>query len=100
MFRLDTGNGQDFELFNPSTAQGVSTGDVSYADVLEWDFSGEFVMYDALSELNNLNGTVEFWDIGFIRVWNNDSNNFSDGFISKLFTGLPDNTSVGNPTFS
>lgn len=100
VFRLDTGNGQDFELFNPSSAQGVSTGDVSYADVLEWDFSGEFVMYDALSELNNLNGSVEFWDIGFIRVWDNDSNNFSDGFISKLFTGLPDNTSVGNPTFS
>lgn len=100
VFRLDTGNGQEFELFNPTTAQGVSTGDVSYADVLEWDFSGEFVMYDALSELNNLNGTVEFWDIGFIRVWDNDVNNFSNGFISKLFSGLPDNTSVGNPTFS
>ncbi|MBX2874164.1 MAG: M4 family metallopeptidase [Saprospiraceae bacterium] len=100
VFRLDTGNGQDFELFNPSTAQGVSTGDVSYADVLEWDFSGEFVLYDALSELNNLNGTVEFWDIGFIRVWDNNTNNFGNGFISKLFSGLPDNTSVGNPTFS
>lgn len=56
-------------------------------------------MYDVFSELNNLNGLVEFWDIGFIRVWDNDFNNFSDGFISKFFMGLFDNMSVGNLIF-
>ncbi|MEZ5039679.1 MAG: M4 family metallopeptidase [Saprospiraceae bacterium] len=100
IFNLETGNGQDFELYNPSTAQGVNAGNVDYADILEWDFSGEYVMYDALSKINTLNGSIPFWDIGFIRVWNHASNNFGDGYISKLFTGLPDNTSVGNPSFS
>lgn len=100
VFSLDTGDGQSFDLFNPSTASGVNTGDVSYADVLEWDFSGQFVMYDALSEINNLSGNIQFWDIGFARVWDNNTNNFSDGFITKLFTGLPSDVSVGNPSFT
>lgn len=100
VFSLDTGNGQEFELFNPSTAQGVNAGNVEYADILEWDFSGEFIMFDALSQINNTGGTIEFWDIGFIRVWDNTTDNYSTGSISKLFTALPDNTSIGNPTFS
>ena len=38
--------------------------------------------------------------LGFIRVWNNNANNFGDGFVTKLFSALPENASVGNPTFS
>lgn len=90
----------EFELFNPTTVEGVSTGDVAFADVLEWDYGGAFLMYDALNEVNTNAGSLDYWDIGFIRVWNNGSNNFGDGFITKLFSGLPENTSVGNPTFS
>ncbi len=97
---LESGDVQGFELFNPSTAAGVNTGNVSYADVLEWDFSGQFVMYDALSEISSLNGDIAFWDIGFLRAWDNNSDNFGDGLITKLFTGLPSGISVGNPTFS
>lgn len=90
----------EFELFNPTTVDGVATGDVAFADVLEWDYGGAFLMYDALNEVNTNAGNLDYWDIGFIRVWNNSSNNFGDGFITKLFSGLPENTSVGNPTFS
>ncbi|MEL6257035.1 MAG: M4 family metallopeptidase, partial [Bacteroidota bacterium] len=32
-----------YKLFNPTTAQGVSTGDVLFADVISWDLSGENV---------------------------------------------------------
>ncbi len=93
---------QTFDLYNPTTANGgATTGDVQYPDVLEFDFTGEFVMYDALNEINNTNGAdIEYWDIGFVNVWNNASNNWGDNFISKLFSGLPENSSVGNPTFS
>ncbi|MEL7219758.1 MAG: M4 family metallopeptidase [Bacteroidota bacterium] len=92
---------QDFFLINPTFTEGVSTGDVRYADVLEFDHSGEFVMYDALNEIQNQNGTtISYWDIGFIRIWNRSNDNFGDGSINKLFTGLPENTSVGNPTFA
>ena len=90
-----------YTLYNPTYTQGVSTGDVVFADVLEWDFAGEYVMYDALNRIaGGFGEDIEYWDIGFVRVWNNAANNFGDGTVQKLFSGLPENTSVGNPTFA
>ncbi|MBL0083082.1 MAG: T9SS type A sorting domain-containing protein [Saprospiraceae bacterium] len=44
---------------------------------------------------------IEFWDIGFIKVWNNSSKNFAiPDQIEKLFPALDEGLSVGNPTFS
>ena len=59
-------------------------------------------MYDAFNKLSNTQGQdISYWDIGFIQFWNNGSfANGSSAFISKLFSGLPENTSVGDPTFS
>jgi Zn-dependent metalloprotease len=94
-------SGTEFLLTNPTYTEGVSTGDVQYADVLEWDHSGEFLIYDAYNIIPNQDGSnIDYWDIGFLRAWNRNSSNFGDGFISKLFTSLPENTSVGNPTFA
>lgn len=90
-----------FELYNPTFTQGITTGDVKYADAMEFDISGEYVMYDAENEItSNSSGTISYWDIGFINVWDNNANEFSEGNIEKLFSALPDNVSVGNPTFS
>lgn len=100
VFNLVSGQGVEYTLFNPSTAEGVQTGEVQFADVMEWDLSGEFLVYDALNQIDNTTGTIDFWDIGFLKVWDNSTDNFGDGFISKLFTGIPENTSVGNPTFA
>lgn len=98
----DPAPSQEFTLINPTTSSdGTTTGDVQFADVLEWDHSGEFLIYDAFNTIPNQNGTaIEYWDIGFLSVWNRSANTFGDGFISKLFTALPENSSVGNPTFS
>lgn len=90
-----------FQLYNPTYSQGVQTGDVLYSDILEWDFSGNYVMYDAYNAIKDqTGGTLNYWDIGFIRVFDKKSGNFGDGQISKLYNGLPENTSIGNPTFS
>ncbi|RMG86088.1 MAG: T9SS C-terminal target domain-containing protein [Bacteroidetes bacterium] len=93
---------QSFELYNPTTANGgITTGDVLYSDVLEFDFTGNWIMYDAFNALNNASGqNIDYWDIGFINVFDHNANNWADGFIFKLFSGLPERTSVGNPTFS
>lgn len=97
------GTTETFFLYNPTYSQTPQiTGEVRYADVLEFDYSGEFLMYDAFNELSNGQGEdLSYWDIGFLNFWKNGA--FTDGataFISKLFNGLPANASVGNPTFA
>jgi bacillolysin len=89
-----------FELYNPTFTQGQITDDVQYSDVLEFDYSGENLMYDAYNELPN-GQAFGYWDIGFLQFW--EGGQFADPqevFISKLFSGIPDNTSIGNPAFA
>lgn len=95
-----TGEYQEFDLYNPTYTQGQITLDVQYADVLEFDYSNKYLMYDAYTENTNTSGDkIGYWDIGFINFW---QNGFTDGKddITKLFNGLPEKTSIGNPTFS
>ncbi|MGB6152469.1 MAG: M4 family metallopeptidase [Pricia sp.] len=103
VFILDLVNNtnQEFELNNPTTAEGVRTGDVLYPDAIEWDPTGQYLMYDALNSIGNDAGDdFEYWDVGFIKVWDNQTNTFGDGTIQKLFTNLPEGVSIGNPTFA
>ncbi|MEM6319155.1 MAG: M4 family metallopeptidase [Bacteroidota bacterium] len=94
-----------FELYNPTFTEGISTGEVQFADVIEFDFSSQFVMYDAKNQIRgNFGGSdIEFWDIGFVQVYDNEIDNFEQDVnnnIFKLFSGLAENVSIGNPTFS
>ncbi len=93
-----------FELTNPTFSQGISTGDVEYADVIEWDPSGQYILYDASNKVEStLGADLSYWDIGIIRVWDNASNDFADSDepqIQKVFSSLPENVSVGNPTYA
>jgi len=90
-----------FELYNPTYTQGVTTGYVNYADAMEFDVTGEYIMYDAENEINSTqDGSITYWDVSFIKVWNNASNTFSLGKVEKLFSSLPPDVSIGNPSFS
>lgn len=105
VFNLNTQELKTFELYNPTFTEGISTGEVNFADVLEFDFTGEFVMYDASNSIKgDFGGTdINYWDIGFIKVFDNTTNDYEievENNIFKLFAGLPENVSVGNPTFS
>lgn len=97
---LPTNKQQTFELYNPTFTEGVSTGDVNFSDAMEFDFNGEWLMYDAKSTINGTTGSISYWDIGFLNVYDNSAKNFANGRVEKLFNQLPENTSVGNPTFS
>lgn len=91
----------EFELYNPTFTEGQTTGDVNYADAMEFDISGEYIMYDAENEISSVSsGSITYWDISFIKVWNNSNNTFSLGKVEKLYSSLPEGISVGNPTFS
>ena len=90
-----------FELYNPTYTEGVTTGYVNYADAMEFDVTGEYIMYDAENEINSTqDGSITYWDVSFIKVWNNASNTFSLGKVEKLFSSLPPDVSIGNPSFS
>ena len=99
VFHLESGNGQIFPLSNP-TSGGVSTGEVLYSDAMEFDYSGRHILYDAVNEVSGNTENIQYWDIGIIRVWDRGLNDFGDGQISKLFAGLPEGISIGNPTLS
>jgi Zn-dependent metalloprotease len=89
-----------YELYNPTFTQGVNAGDVVVSDAMEFDLSGQYILYDALNRIQGTTGEIEYWDIGVIEVWNNASNGFALGEVEKLFTGLQEGESIGNPTFS
>lgn len=92
---------QEFDLFNPTFSENnSSTAGVQYADVMEFDFTGENLIYDAFNVLDGIFDQISYWDIGIINVFDNESQQFGDGNIFKLFSGLPEEVSIGNPTFA
>jgi bacillolysin len=90
----------EFELYNP-TYSGEHSGGTVYADALEWDYTGEFIVYDCWNQLENASGNnIEYWDVNFIHAWDVENEVLGDGSISKLFSSLPEGVSIGNATFS
>ncbi len=102
VFDFDIQQWAKFNLYNPTTSHyGTNAGGVLFADAIEFDHSGQFLMYDAYNQLNSSAfEDIGYWDIGFIQVWDNRTSDFSDGTISKLFGSLPEKISVGNAVFS
>ena len=91
----------EFQLYNPTYTEGVNSAGPVYADALEFDYSGEFLVYDCFNRITNEDGAdIEYWDVNFIHVWDNEAAAFADGTIEKLFPSLPDGVSIGNPSFA
>jgi len=90
-----------FHLYNPGTQTGIQTDNVLYADALEWTFDGEYIMYDAYNQFNNNSAQPsDYWDVSFIKVWDNATGDWADGSVFKMFTNLPEGVSIGNPSFA
>jgi Zn-dependent metalloprotease/PKD repeat protein len=100
LYDFDLSEWHKFSLYNPTTSE-VNAGGVLYADAIEFDHTGEYLIYDAYNELSSSQSEdISYWDVGFIKVWDLKTDNFGDGSIFKLFTSLPENVSIGNPVFS
>jgi PKD repeat protein len=90
-----------FRLYNPATEGAQKGGGVLYADAIEFDHTGEYLIYDAYNVIRSTPAdSISYWDIGMMNVWDNHQNNFGDGTIHKLFGNLPDSVSIGDPVFS
>lgn len=101
VYNFSTTEWAKYHLYNPTFTEGVITHNVLYADAIEWDYTGQYLLYDAYNELENSQGQdIDYWDMGFIKVWSNASDNWGDGEIFKLFSSLPEGVSIGNPTLA
>ncbi|MBG8552202.1 LpqB family beta-propeller domain-containing protein [Hymenobacter guriensis] len=101
VFDLAKSKAARFMLYNPTNSSGVKGTGVRYADALEWDFSGQFVVYDSYNVIPNASGgEIDFWDIGFLHVWDNKKKTWGTGQIEKLVQSLPAGLSIGNPVLA
>ncbi len=102
VFDLASGTGVKYHLYNPTTSHtNTDAGGVLYADAIEFDITGEYLIYDSYNVLYSTTADpIYYWDIGFINVWDNTLDDYGTGEISKLFGSLPENVSIGNPVFS
>ncbi|MDG2396030.1 MAG: M4 family metallopeptidase [Flavobacteriaceae bacterium] len=102
---------KSFKLYTPTTAEGVTSGDIVYADALEWDNKSEVIIFDQLNKVSvsvidsigNSPGEtedLEYWDIGLMNVWDSENNKFDNGAIEKLFSQIPEGDNIGYPSFA
>ena len=92
---------KNFELYTPTTAEGVNSSEVLYADSLEWDNNSEILIYDQYNKISRGDTDDTFyWDIGYMNVWDSENNKFDDGRILKLYDQLADDVSIGYPSFA
>lgn len=90
-----------FYLYKPTSQENIKAGGVLFADAIEFDHTGEYLIFDAFNSYVSVTGdSINYWDIGLLNVWDNKSGNFADGEIMELYGSLPENVSIGNPVFS
>ena len=80
-------------LYSPTTQEDVRAFIVRFADVMDWDSQGRFLIYDAYNTISQGEDlTVAYWDMHVLDVENE--------IIFPLFQALPDGISIGNPSFA
>jgi len=100
VYDFDREEWKTFTLYTPTTGS-KNTSEIQYAESMEWDYSGQYVIFDASNQLSGgLFGNIEYWDVNFLRAYNPAATNFGDGQVFKLFSSLPDGISIGNPAFA
>ncbi len=100
VFNLENNTFQNFTLYSPTFSQGQKAGLVIGADYIEWDASGQYVLYDAMNALFTDAGEQDYADVGLINVWDKSKNTYADGQIRRVLPPLGDGENIGNPTFA
>ena len=101
VYDFDNAEWRQFKLYNPTYSEGVNNGNVLYADAIEFDHTGQYILYDARNIIENASGSdIDYWDVGEIRVWDLAQDDWGDGTVEKVFTSLDDGVSIGNATYA
>ena len=80
-------------LYCPTTDQAAPSYITRYADALDWNLTGEYLLYDALSSVpQSGGGSLDTWSVFLLDV--------ASGTIYSLFPPLPPGLQMGNPAFA
>jgi len=90
---VNPGNSKSIHLYSPTTQKGMACYTTEYADVMDWDADGQYLLYDALNRLpQEGGGTRSFWETNILDV--------GTEVITRLFPPQPKGVSYGNPSFA
>lgn len=97
IYSFQSNSWTQYKVYHQTKTQGVTSPGLQFIGSLEWDYSGENVMFDARYALGD---SLHYWDIATIHVWNNLANAPGTGRVTKLISQLPTSISIGNPRFA
>ena len=81
------------QLYSPTTQDSIRDYITEYADVMDWDANGEFLVFDAFNRVEQTGGdALEFWEVNLLDV--------EQGLIIRMFPSQSQGVSMGNPTFA
>ncbi len=87
------GSARQYTLLRPTTQEGIYEDIVVFADALDWDLTGKYLLYDALNRFSLASGeTIEQWDMNILDVEND--------VIQPIFAPQSKEINIGNPTFA
>ncbi len=90
---VNSANSKAVKLYTPTTGQGATTNITQFADALDWDLSGQFVLYDAFNSIPKQGGgSIDYWDVNLLDV--------ASGVIVPVFPPQQEGISIGNPSFA
>jgi Zn-dependent metalloprotease len=97
---LVTNISYSFKLFQTNFNNEKLTGPL-YADAIEWDYSGQNIIYDCYNKIPSTDGLNDkyYWDINILNVWDSKNNKVGNGNINKIFN-VTEGFNLGNPTIS
>jgi Zn-dependent metalloprotease len=81
------------KLYSPTTQDSVRDYITEYADVMDWDANGEFLVFDAHNSVPQSEGdNIEYWEVNMLDV--------EQELIIGLFPAQEEGVSMGNPSFA
>ena len=86
-------NSKAIKLYHTTTASSVITYATRFADAIQWDATGQYVVFDSYNSLSGFDGeTIDFWDIKVVNPANE--------VIISWSPPLPPGLHLANPSFS
>lgn len=82
-----------FQLYSPTTQDSVRDYITEYADVMDWEENGDFLVFDAFNSIaQEGGGALEYWEVNLLDVENDQ--------ILRMFPRQSEGVSMGNPSFA